>query len=75
MEHRIYVSDLALCQRCPRLLAYERHEGAKHARRIGIEGSGEAYGSLFHGRISKAFFKAAVGPDSPTRRGSSSQSR
>ena len=41
------VSDAALCQRCPRLLAY-RGEGERGAWKVGIEGSGEKYGSLFH---------------------------
>ncbi len=49
-------TDLALCQRCPRLLAY-KSEGKRNAWKVGIEGSGERYGSLFHTHIAEAFFK------------------
>ena len=60
------VSDAALCQRCPRLLAY-RGEGERGAWKVGIEGSGEKYGSLFHKHIAGAFFDAAADPQSPLR--------
>ena len=57
--HFITAASLALCQRCPRLLAFQRHRGAKNAWRIGIEGQGCAYGSIFHKRIARPFFEAA----------------
>ena len=59
-------TDLALCQRCPRLLAY-KSEGKRNAWKVGIEGSGEKYGSLFHKHIAGAFFDAAADPQSPLR--------
>ena len=62
----VSVSDAALCQRCPRLLAY-RKKGQQKAWKVGIEGSGEKYGSLFHDHIAGAFFKAAADPESPLR--------
>ena len=64
-EYAITASDLALCQRCPRLLAYRVHKGEEGAWRVGIEGSGQAYGSLFHKHIARAFFEAASVPESP----------
>jgi len=60
------VSDAALCQRCPRLLAY-RGEGERGAWKVGIEGSGEKYGSLFHKHIAGAFFDAAADPKNSLR--------
>ena len=60
------VSDAALCQRCPRLLAY-RGEGKRGAWKVGIEGSGEKYGSLFHKHIAGAFFDAAADPKNSLR--------
>lgn len=48
-------TDLALCQRCPRLLAY-KDVGRRNAWKVGIEGSGERYGSLFHKHVAEAFF-------------------
>lgn len=60
------VSDAALCQRCPRLLAY-RGEGKRGAWKVGIEGSGEKYGSLFHKHIAGAFFDAAADPNNSLR--------
>lgn len=48
-------TDLALCQRCPRLLAY-KDAGRRNAWRVGIEGSGKRYGSLFHKHVAEAFF-------------------
>lgn len=62
----VSVSDAALCQRCPRLLAY-RGEGERGAWKVGIEGSGEKYGSLFHKHIAGAFFDAASDPKNPVR--------
>ena len=60
------VSDAALCQRCPRLLAY-CGEGERGAWKVGIEGSGEKYGSLFHKHIAGAFFDAAADPRNSLR--------
>ena len=61
----IAVSDLALCQRCPLLLAYKIHKGKKSAWRVGIHGSGNYYGSVFHKHISRVFFDAASKPYHP----------
>ena len=62
--HYITVSDLALCQRCPALLTYKLHYGQKNAWRIGIQGSGFPYGSMFHENIARVFFEAAAHPRS-----------
>lgn len=55
----IAASDLALCQKCPALLAYKVHKGKKSAWRVGIKGNGEAYGSIFHKYIARTFFEGA----------------
>lgn len=59
--HTCYIaaSDLALCQKCPALLAYKVHKGKKSAWRVGIKGNGEAYGSIFHKYIARTFFEGA----------------
>ena len=58
----VTVSDIALCQRCPALFAYKIHMGEKSAWHIGINGNGEAYGSMFHKNIAQVFFEAASDP-------------
>ncbi|MBQ9419854.1 MAG: PD-(D/E)XK nuclease family protein [Synergistaceae bacterium] len=58
------VSDLAICQRCPTLFAYRVHE-KKTVWYIGINGGGEAYGSIFHKEISEKFFRTASDPRDP----------
>ena len=62
MNKRCYtiVSDIALCQKCPALLAYKIHTGIKTAWRVGIKSSGYAYGSIFHKHIAQVFFEAAA---------------
>lgn len=55
----ITVSNAALCQRCPALLAYMIHKGEKDAWRVGIKGKGYYYGTLFHRNIAQVFFEAA----------------
>lgn len=64
----INVSDIALCQRCPMLLAYKVHMGKKSAWSVGIKGSGYAYGSKFHNRIANKFFEAASKNNHPMHR-------
>ena len=59
----VSVSDLALCQRCPALLAYKIHKNEKSAWCIGIKGSGDPYGSIFHNNIAQVFFEAASNPN------------
>ena len=56
------VSDAALCQRCPMLLAYKIHMGINDTWKIGINGNGYAYGSIFHKNIARVFFEAASNP-------------
>ena len=58
-KYYISVSDLALCQKCPALLAYKTHFGKKSAWKVGIKGNGEAYGSIFHKYIARVFFEGA----------------
>ena len=59
----ISVSDLALCQRCPALLAYKIHRNEKSAWKVGINGSGYAYGTIFHKNIAQIFFEGASNPN------------
>ena len=58
----ITVSNAALCQRCPALLAYKIHKGEKDAWKVGINGNGHYYGTLFHKNIAQVFFEAAADP-------------
>lgn len=62
MSKRCYtiVSDIALCQKCPVLLAYKIHLGMQTAWRVGIKSNGYAYGSIFHKHIAQVFFEAAA---------------
>lgn len=62
-ECYINVSDAALCQRCPALLAYKIHRGFKDAWKVGIKGSGFSYGAMFHKEIAQVFFDGASDPD------------
>ena len=55
----ITVSNAALCQKCPALLAYMIHRGEKDAWKVGIRGNGHYYGTLFHKNIAQVFFEAA----------------
>ena len=64
----ITVSNAALCQRCPMLLAYTIHKGIKGLWKIGINGSGYAYGSMFHKNIAQVFFEAASDPSKTLHR-------
>ena len=59
-------SDLHLCQRCPRLLAYQK-KGERKAWKVGIDGSGIYYGKLFHSHIAGAFHSDAARVGSPHR--------
>lgn len=60
----ITVSNAALCQRCPALLAYRIHRGERDAWKVGIKGSGHYYGTLFHKNIAEVFFEAGANPAS-----------
>ena len=44
------------------LLAYTIHKGIKGLWRVGINGSGYAYGTMFHKNIARVFFEAASDP-------------
>ncbi|MDM8550103.1 DNA translocase FtsK [Desulfobacterales bacterium HSG2] len=55
--HKANVSEIHLCQRCPRLLAYQLC-GHKNAWRIGLAGTGTMPGKLFHDHIAAPFYKA-----------------
>ncbi|MDR1379413.1 MAG: PD-(D/E)XK nuclease family protein [Synergistaceae bacterium] len=59
-------TELHLCQRCPRLLAYLKN-GRQNAWAVGIRGSNISYGKLFHKAITGAFHASAASPDSPQR--------
>ncbi|MBR0249300.1 MAG: hypothetical protein IJQ70_10030, partial [Synergistaceae bacterium] len=61
-SYYITVSNAALCQRCPALLAYRIHRGEKDAWKVGINGNGYYYGTLFHKNIAQVFFEAASDP-------------
>ena len=62
------VSDAALCQRCPMLLAYKIHMGINDVWKVGINGNGYAYGSIFHKNIARVFFEAASNPSNSIHR-------
>lgn len=62
----ISVSDLHLCQHCPRLFGYKR-KGAKNAWRIGLIGSGTLPSNHMH-NIAKTFFKDVSGLNDLTKR-------
>lgn len=67
MRH-ISVSDLHICQRCPRLMAYSYLPiGKNSAWRVGLSGSGNIPGSVFH-EIAKKFHKDASGHGDNTKR-------
>ncbi len=53
------VSEIHLCYRCPRLLAYLLG-GSKNAWKVGLSGSGEMPGAFFHDRIAAPFYKAVA---------------
>jgi S-DNA-T family DNA segregation ATPase FtsK/SpoIIIE len=63
---KVTVSDLHLCQRCPRLLGYLR-QGERHAWRVGIAGSKQHYGKLFHQHIAGKFHADAAMEGTPLR--------
>ena len=44
------------------LLAHKIHKGYNYAWRVGIKGSGDSYGSMFHKSIAETFFNAASNP-------------
>ena len=46
------------------LLAYTVHKGVRDLWKVGINGNGYAYGSMFHKNIAQAFFEAASDPAS-----------
>ena len=58
------VSSLAVCQRCPILFGYNYHLG-EPVWFIGIKGSNNPYGSMFHKNIARVFFEAASDPRNP----------
>lgn len=64
--HRASVTKIHLCQRCPRLLAYQLR-GEENAWKIGFSGTGNMPGSLFHNSIASPFFKD-MSRDSEIRR-------
>ena len=53
------VSEIQLCHRCPRLLAY-RMAGRKDAWKVGLSGNREMPGKFFHDRIAAPFYKAVA---------------
>ena len=55
------VTDIHLCARCPRLLAYRR-TGEKGAWKVGYKGSGNFPGSFFHDKIARPFYRELAGP-------------
>jgi DNA segregation ATPase FtsK/SpoIIIE, S-DNA-T family len=53
------VSEIHLCHRCPRLLAY-RLNGSKKAWKVGLSGTLEMPGAFFHDRIAAPFYKTVA---------------
>ncbi|MDR1731931.1 MAG: PD-(D/E)XK nuclease family protein [Synergistaceae bacterium] len=61
------VTALSLCQRCPRLLAFQE-QGEKNAWQAGSAGKKKvSYGSLFHSQIVGRFHSDAADGESPCR--------
>jgi len=54
--YQVNVSELRICQKCPRLFAYHL-KGKKEIWRIGLSGSGNFPGRLFHDKIASVFHK------------------
>jgi len=54
--HSLNVSEIHLCQRCPRLLAYHL-SGHKQVWRIGLSGTQTLPGKFFHDKIVSPFHK------------------
>ncbi|MDR2529556.1 MAG: PD-(D/E)XK nuclease family protein [Synergistaceae bacterium] len=52
-------TDLHICQRCPRLMAY-RLGGEKDAWLVGLTGAGISYGKLFHEHLAGKFHSDAA---------------
>ena len=59
-------TGLHLCQRCPRLLAYQK-KGEQDAWRVGIAGGKGFYGKIFHRHITGRFHADAASPKNPYR--------
>jgi DNA segregation ATPase FtsK/SpoIIIE, S-DNA-T family len=53
------VSEIHLCHRCSRLLAYQL-SGSKKAWKVGLSGTGEMPGAFFHDRIAAPFYKTVA---------------
>ncbi|WP_446009524.1 DNA translocase FtsK [Candidatus Electrothrix sp.] len=51
---KLNCTEVHLCHRCPRLLAYQL-QGRGHAWKVGLQGSGNFPGKLFHNLIAKPF--------------------
>ena len=65
--HRANVSEIHLCQRCPRLLAYQTR-GWKDAWKTGLPGDGDLPGKLFHEQIAAPFYKVMADAANPLPR-------
>lgn len=61
------VSELHLCRRCPRLLAFSRAGKKKTAWKVGLAG-GSFCGKVFHDQIVAPFFRDASGEGTPEKR-------
>lgn len=57
---RASVTEIHLCHRCPRLLAYRRI-GQRGAWRVGLKGDGSFPGTIFHNRIARRFHQELAG--------------
>ena len=65
---RASVTEIHLCHRCPRLLAYHRI-GRRGAWRVGLKGDGSFPGTIFHNRIARPFHQdLAAGKQTPLTR-------
>lgn len=61
---RVNVSECHLAQRCPRLLAWQK-AGHKQAWKVGLGGSGDTPGTLFHDAFAAPFHKAMASGTGP----------
>lgn len=61
------VTELHICQKCPRLLAYSIHKNEKQVWKIGLQGNYAFPGTKFH-RIAQQFHMDASGRGDPRKK-------
>ena len=64
MTFKATATDLSLCQRCPRLMAYHKN-GKKNVWLVGFADTRASYGKLFHDEIAEKFHIDVAGGKLP----------